>query len=571
MKYNIPIEAATLAYFYSRAAIMPMAYLPKSMHDNVQSLNPNVLLLTQHSGLQGATCYIVIDVTEQELQSERCVKWHDDTVFYRGAFPISRILEICFCSEPQLSMTAENIRMGDAFVPQRLLHVDSHMETVPTPICPIEIDKDSQLGEALKEYNRVLGALALLKLEAYPAMSVEFLRFAAYYNAAFSEALARLSLPEGKSFTAIFNPKWKKFLEMLRSRISYDSLTDYAKENDIRIYRDPIKGINFNAIGKDDVRTLALLQNFNVADAEGGTDKIDGLILNGFGYRGTIPADKTDSFAFYYGYNRGYAAFRCEYKLDRKRSEVKFHFESEFEKLLCEMIFSKVVNGMELTLKKPIDIKVTGDTVSIVDVKYGLKKKAKSLGQEPPAISSQDSGIGSSPAGMVSEETALYLLNELTTKADRKKVAKELGCRSRDDYSILKYLLKVPAERLRSMYARISEKAQKTKPKQKVAKERELFGNSSNEETPAEPQEALPVNTEPASEPTSEPATTIATDELHTELASATPTEPAEAPNAHIEGVDAERDVQIVDQQPEEDIVDPDPDQYEQEHPHNEE
>ena len=164
-KYILPIEATTLAHYYSRACIAPISYLKRGHHDLVQSIYPHALLLTEnHYGVKGSNCYLVVNLREEEIMSERMCKIADDFYLYLGALPISRVDEIAFSSEDQKSTTITNVEMGNAFVRGCVINADKQFDQVEIPRIDKEIEKNQELVEKLQEYDRVMGALMFMRL-----------------------------------------------------------------------------------------------------------------------------------------------------------------------------------------------------------------------------------------------------------------------------------------------------------------------------------------------------------------------------------------------------------------------
>lgn len=484
MRYNLPIEATTLAHYYSRAYVAPITYLKRGHHDNVQSIYPNSLLLTTHYGVAGSNCYLELELTEEELNSENFKKISDDFFFYSGALPISRVTDVVFNSTEQRDMTITNVQMGNAFVNQKLIDVDSHFENVDTPNVSDTTEKNPHLQAQLKEFDRVLGALAFMRLAAENGntYSDNFLQFAAAYSPYLLAQLKVLSIDvDCKYLPVLTSEKYSPFRNKLQGYISKDEVMDFAKAQGEFLKIDPIKGYDFKKIKDLSVKTLALLQNFSVADGEGGRDKIDDLILNGFYNRGFIDLGKAESFAFYYGYNRGYTVFRNQYKLDKKCVEVKFRFETVFEKYLVESVFESVVYGHcsadFIFLNDGKNFKSTNkgqDKYLILDKTMVVKKKQENQGVQPTILrtSSQSSGDGySENKNLVDKRSAELLIHDLTQKKNRKEVAKLGGLPAKDqkdDHKVISYLLDMPYNRLAELYNGWKEDQQKPVAPQKT-------------------------------------------------------------------------------------------------------
>ena len=85
-----------------------------------------------------------------------------------------------------------------------------------------------------------------------------------------------------------------------------------------------------------------VLYNYGVGE-ESRRRKIDELILNNFtGLKST----KEEACAFYYGYNRGYAAFNNQYRGENKTENVKFQLNSLLDYYTIESIFEYSFNNV---------------------------------------------------------------------------------------------------------------------------------------------------------------------------------------------------------------------------------
>ncbi len=490
-KYILPIEATTLAHYYSRAYIAPISCLKEGHHDAIQSIYPNALLLTEHYGVKGSNCncYIVVRMAEDELKSERVHRISDDFLLYCGALPISRVDEIVFNSKEQKDTTITNIEMGNAFVRGCRISVESNFEQVDIPKCDVSGEDTTQqitdLKAKLKEYDRIMGALMFMRLakEQSTTYSDNFLQAIALFSPYMAKQLKSLGIDDTTKYKHFFEKKFEQYRAILQDFIKEDTVRNFARTKKINITVDPITGYDFKTLSNTDGATyiLALLQNFSLTDGDGGRDKVDDLILNGFYHRGFITKGKAENFAFYYGYNRGYDKFRNQYKLDKKCVRVKFDFDSLFEKFIAEEVFSYTVNPQ----KQP-DFSVLGadgqsfeskkidtDTYSILGSTLVVKKKWEPIpevtqqkNKASETKSAVGSEVGSENKNLVDIRNAVFIAQTLTKDKDRKKVAEWAGiptAKSHKKEEIVVFLLQQPIERLQELYAKLKEEEKKSK------------------------------------------------------------------------------------------------------------
>ena len=488
-KYILPIEATTLAHYYSRACIAPISYLKKGHHDVIQSVYPNALLLTEHYGVKGSNCYLVLHLTEYDFKSNRLKKITDDFYLYIGALPISRVDEIVFISEEQRSTTITNVEMGNAFVRGCTISAGSQFEKVELPEINENIEKDTLLVERLHEFDRVMGALMFMRLanENELTYSEHFLQTIALYSHYFKTQLQELGLDAATKYGSFFEEQYKEFREYVRGFISEDVVRDYASKRKIPIKIDPIKGYDFQKLRNDNaLYILALLQNFSLADGEGGRDKVDDLILNGFYHRGFIAPNKAETFAFYYGYNRGYNKFRNQYKLDKKCKEVKFRFDSVFEKYIAEEVFQAVVLDSPinelgfLNMDKTYESKTIGEgECKILDQVIVVKKKPASRIEQDSNIASTISADSSNNSFEDKERRNNYVLIILN-KTERLEIAKLAGQTKKlsKDQCVIDFLCKMSLDKIVDLHIDYKSKKVSNKDAKVHTKEEEKVGEN---------------------------------------------------------------------------------------------
>jgi hypothetical protein len=493
-KYILPIEATTLAHYYSRACIAPISYLKRGHHDIVQSIYPNALLLTEnHYGVKGSNCYLVVNMREEEIMSERMCKIADDFYLYLGALPISRVDEIAFSSEDQKSTTITNVEMGNAFVRGCVINADKQFDQVEIPRIDKEVEKNQELVEKLQEYDRVMGALMFMRLanENGLTYSENFLQTTALYSRYFATQLKEIGLDTVSKYEKFFDENLKEFRKIVEGFISEDVVREYAHKSNISIKIDPIRGYDFQKLrNNNNLYILALLQNFSLADGEGGRDKIDDLILNGFYHRGFIAPNKAESFAFYYGYNRGYNKFRNQYKLDKKCKVVKFRFDSIFEKYIAEEVFQTVVldspiNELQfLNMGKTFESKTIGEgEYQILDQTIVVKKKTESKIAQGSIICSQVSANSSNNSSENENRRDQYI-NVILNQKERREIAKLGGLTKNisNEQNVVDYLRTMSLSQIIDIHINYtSNKVTKKESKKEVVEEPKVMKNKGPE------------------------------------------------------------------------------------------
>ena len=338
-KYYYPISSTSLASIFGQACILPTS-LYKNRIPDIQSKYENFILLTDKFGVLGSDCCIEIMLTKEEVESLIDIK--GSFFFYEKALPISRIRKIYFEKGVQASRTISNITLSTAFIPKHIIANGDHTfdyVNINNIVIPNElIDSINVVKTSYDTYNRILGALVLMKTAHKEGCNVS-----PFYIDTLSK-FNKIIETEKKSVSEIntkFHPIIENPLPLLKQIIDSNILNEIAQKEKQKILKSKITNV-IDPSNLDGITYICyVLYNYGVGE-ESRRRKIDELILNNFtGLKST----KEEACAFYYGYNRGYAAFNNQYRGENKTENVKFQLNSLLDYYTIESIFEYSFNN----------------------------------------------------------------------------------------------------------------------------------------------------------------------------------------------------------------------------------
>lgn len=385
--YYFPINSLSLAHYFGSACIKAAKYFTNKPQD-IQDKYNAFLLLTNKLGTTETDCCLELVLTEDETKDLIDVKngWF---LFDAKPLPITRIKKIYFSDKEQSKNTITNITMSTAFVPENLVEIrtfeDNKTEDIQVPVECQEVDQTDKIIQ----YDRFLGALALMRLahEPYMNYSQNYIATLSFFNQTIdNQVKTNEKLLFNNAFQGIFNRKgFEKVLPYLELSIDEESLNRIAKEENQEIKKDKItRIIDFESINdKSWTYIIAYLNAYGVGE-ESRKMRIDGLIHSNFT---SLREGKNEGVALCYGYNRGYSVFAKSYG----DVAYKYKLESQLDYYTIESVYQYVFNGIfstdfpyldswcpKLNPKQP---KKKTDYVVLDEVIVG-KKKAKLFSQE---------------------------------------------------------------------------------------------------------------------------------------------------------------------------------------------
>lgn len=338
-KYYYPISSTSLATIFGQACILPTS-LYKNRLPDIQSKFDNFILLTNHFGCSGSDCCLQIVLTLDEENA--LIDINGGFFLYEKAIPISRIQKIFFEKAVQVSRTITNITLSTAFIPDNIIekndnsfdNCDTSIIAVPQDLVPLT-DKNR---ESYEKFDRILGAVALMKIAHENGCN---------YSPHYIDLLSKFNsfIEEQKQSVSAINTKYHKVIDtppdFLKKVVDISTLENEAQKINQTINKNKLtKVIEPSNLDKS-AYVCYVLYDYGVGE-ESRRHKIDELILDNFS---TLKAGYEESCAFYYGYNRGYAAFNNQYKKEGKTEIFKYQLSSLLDYYTIESIFEYCFNS----------------------------------------------------------------------------------------------------------------------------------------------------------------------------------------------------------------------------------
>lgn len=341
--YYFPISSLTLADYFVGACIKAAKYFNNKPQD-IQDRNKDFLLLTSKKGTTETDCCLELVLTNDEIKDLIDVKngWY---LFGTKPLPITRIKKIYFSDSEQMDVTVTNITMSTAFVPKDLIEICNFEDNKTTDIqVPSDCAIIDQIDKII-QFDRFLGALALMRLAHEPDMnySQNYIATLSLFNQTinnkFKESNEKVVFNDNYPFQGVFNNSkgFEKILPYLNRPINEESLNLIAKEEGIEIKKDKFtRKIDIESINETKwTYIVAILNTYGVGD-ESRAKRIDGLIQSNFS-----TLKKQEGVALCYGYNRGYSVFTKNYG----NVAFKYRLESQLDYYTIESVYQYVFNG----------------------------------------------------------------------------------------------------------------------------------------------------------------------------------------------------------------------------------
>lgn len=350
MTYYLPINSTSLAHYFVCACVKPAKYFENKPQD-LQDRFRNALLLSSELGTNDTDCCIELVLTKDEESS--LVPCGREFFLFPTPLPISRVKAIHFRAQRQLEQTLSNINMSAAFIPHSLAKVARFSDAVIDVVNVTDKPVDKDYSEQLVIFDRILGALALMKTAKEPYMnySENYASTLSFFNTLVRNDLEKQGRQINEKFFGLFSRSgnFVKFIPYLEKKITKEDLNQIAAENNQRIERSYTKAINYDKLSGI-TYAFAILQSYGVG-GEAATKKIDGLISNNFE---ELKDGKAEGIALYYGYNRGYSVFsNCYGTQEIGRQNVKYLLESQLDYYTIESVYQFAFYGNTTSSKFP--------------------------------------------------------------------------------------------------------------------------------------------------------------------------------------------------------------------------
>lgn len=220
MTYYLPINSTSLAHYFECACVKPARYFenkPKDLQDSFR----NALLLSSELGTNDTDCCIELVLTKDE--EKNLLSFGKGFYLLPIPLPISRVKTIYFRDPRQMELTLSNINMSAAFIPHHLAKVE-RFSNAGIDVAYVE-DKlvSTDYAHQLTMFDRVLGALALMKTAKEPYMnySENYASTLSFFNARVKEDLVNQGRQVNDKFFGLFtrNDSFRKILPYLEKTL----------------------------------------------------------------------------------------------------------------------------------------------------------------------------------------------------------------------------------------------------------------------------------------------------------------------------------------------------------------
>jgi hypothetical protein len=389
----IPTNSTCLALYFGTGLIMPSEYYGRNI-ETIQNRISNAIIITEQKWYQGINCSIEIILTDNERTILKPIEGVNGAYEFSGCVPISRILNIFFNDNNQMETTVWNINRGTAFVPNRILKVDSEKndskDTLNIQETNLPISQD--IRDKAKRFDVLLGGFAFMKVGTQPEMSVTHNYFPTlgYFNQLVSEqvkdAQNKNKIEFNYKYSGLFSSReneWTKWTRYIYKDLKKEDVEIIAKNEKVKL-ETKLGNIKLDTINPDTVLyDLALLATYGINK----TKSVDDLIS--FINRSNLSQDKIEEIALLFGLNIGYSKLRNSYKAYNREVHVKFDLDTKLDYYTIESIYLFVFKGerdiRELQYLNPVlpssiptnkPARSNFETYDILDTTVIFKKKA---------------------------------------------------------------------------------------------------------------------------------------------------------------------------------------------------
>lgn len=392
----IPIKSSSLAFYFSKALILPTIFY-KNKPSDIQDRVAEFILLSKSKWIKNCDCSIEVIFTSDELKT---LKILDNNFFsIDKPIPVSRIKKVCFTDKKQMETTIWNINNGAGFVPEQILSVENvKEEDFYSDFFNFEIEKSSisdELEKKVSRFDTVLGGFAFMKVGAsdFSEYPLNYFSTLAHFNKLISEQVElakkskRFDFSERYKGLFISNDnEWSKWQPYIYKNIEVGEVEAIAEKQNIRIEKK-LGLINLNSINPNSyIFDLAVLAIYGNGKNKSTDDLISSIQM------GIIPNEKREEIALLFGLNSGYTKLHNQYKSHNKTFNVKFKLDSQLDYYIIESVYQFIFNNHKdnytfdyidsFCIKQKPKTRLKGFNSYIILDKLIVAKKKASLSEE---------------------------------------------------------------------------------------------------------------------------------------------------------------------------------------------
>jgi hypothetical protein len=339
--YYISIKSANLAHYFDKGYISPAKYYSNRIED-IQDKVSNNLLLSNIKFTNETNCCIEVAINSA---NEAPIQISENFFVFDRPLPVSRIKGVFFEEEKQRVNTVFNITSGAAFLPLELIKVDSKSLKIDTnQLIGVNIDiPKNDWFEKIDKFNRLLGGFAFMRIGGQ-----EFQNYSPNYFLALS--LVNLLIKDEISNQAVEvsnNYEWavketdkhSGYSKAIHSKLTPDIVERFAENDNIKLSRSN-GSVQLDRIPDDkNTYSIAILASYGQNARKSIDDFISDFKSNKFSEK------RKEGLSLSFGINKGYDAFRKDYKTANFDVVVKFRLDSQLDYYTIESIYQFVFNG----------------------------------------------------------------------------------------------------------------------------------------------------------------------------------------------------------------------------------
>lgn len=333
-----PIKSENLASYFRSAIIKPRRYYLNQENTDIQEKYRDFLFISTKHFIKddNADCSLELILTDEEIKELKTNPLNSECFLFSKPLPITRIKSIKFKSAEQRENTLNSARKNSGFIPEKLISQDIYFEMVENPFSG-NIFPSTDYTQKIDSFNRLLGAFALMRLVTQEDMtySKHYFSRLAKYNKRIEETIQNTPLANIEEL--VFKDTVCKYY---KNKITDDIVKKVADSEDQKLKPKGKKRTYDLEFLEGGTYIIAFIRDHQANENDEGRDKIDGYIINHF--EGLKYAE---DLAFYYGYNKGYSAFKKSYE-SNETNEVnyKYKLETKLDYYTIENVYQRCIN-----------------------------------------------------------------------------------------------------------------------------------------------------------------------------------------------------------------------------------
>ena len=338
--FYLPIESKNLSHYFIKGCICPTKYI-ENRNEDIQSKFNNHLLFSKEKFTENTNCSLEIVLNNKE---ETVDSISNNFFLFNSPLPISRIKKIIFQTEKQKNQTVFDITFGGSFMPTELLEVDSNSKQLNyRELENIECKPNKDWSKKLDMFNRVMGGFSIMSIagnecQNYP---LNYFNALANLNTIVKDEISNqyIEVNNDYEWAIIENDKYSKLHKAIYGNIKSTVVESFASTDKIKLEKNNGKYLLEKIDNSKNTYMVAILASYG----SGGRMKLDTFISDLVS--GKFIEKKKEGIALLMGINKGYEAFRKEYKTSNFQVDIKFKLDSQLDYYTIERIFQYTFNG----------------------------------------------------------------------------------------------------------------------------------------------------------------------------------------------------------------------------------